>query len=35
VIGAFQTPKTPMISSQLIANSTADEAMMVGYFTSE
>ena len=35
VIGAFQTPKTPVIGGQFIATLTADEAMMVGHFTSQ
>ena len=35
VIGAFQTPKTPMIGGQFIATATADAAMMVGHFTSQ
>ena len=34
-IGAFQTPETPVIGGQFIATSTADEAMMIGYFTSQ
>jgi hypothetical protein len=35
VIGAFQTPKTPVISGQFIATSNTDEAMMIGQFTSQ
>jgi len=35
VIGAFQNPKTPVINGQFIATSTADEAMMIGHFTSQ
>ena len=35
VIGAVQTPETPLINGQFIATSTADEAMMIGHFTSQ
>jgi hypothetical protein len=35
VIGAFQTPETPVISGQFIATSNTDEAMMIGQFTSQ
>lgn len=35
VIGAFQNPETPVINGQFIATSTADEAMMIGHFTSQ
>lgn len=35
VIGAFQTPKTPVIGGQFIATSTADEAIMLGHSTSQ
>ena len=35
VIGAVQTPKTPLINGQFTATSTADEAMMIGHFTSQ
>ena len=34
VVSVFQTPKTPVISGQFIAAATADEAMMIGHFTS-
>ena len=34
-IGASQTPETPVIGGQFIATSTADEAMMIGYFNSQ
>ena len=35
VIGAFQTPGTPVIGGQFIARSTAVVAMMIGHFTSQ
>ena len=35
VIGAVQTPKTPVSGGQFIATSTADEAIMIGHFTSQ
>ena len=35
VIGTFQTPETPVIGSQFTATSTTDEAMIIGYFTSQ
>jgi len=31
-IGAFQTPKTPVISGKFIATPTENEAMMIGQF---
>ena len=34
VIGAFQTPETPVISGQFIATSNTDEAMMTRQFIS-
>ena len=35
VIGAVQTPETPVINGQFIATSNTDEAMMIGHFTSQ
>ena len=35
VIDAVQTHETPVINGQFIATSTADEAMMIGHFTSQ
>ena len=35
VIGAFQTPETPVIGGQFIGTSTADEAIIIGHFTSQ
>ena len=35
LIGAIQTPETPVINGQFIATSNTDEAMMIGHFTSQ
>ncbi len=35
VIGAFQTSEAPVIGGQFVAKSIADEAMMIGQFTSQ